>query len=46
MVPVGETRTVRPALAGVRSLLFAVDTTNTKPGTSARFWIKSAALHK
>lgn len=46
MRPVGQTRTLTPALAFVRSLLFVVDTTNTKPGASARLWIKSAALRK
>jgi hypothetical protein len=46
MMPVGQTRTFKPALAAVRSLLFVVDTTNTKPGASGRIWIKSAALKK
>ena len=46
MMPVGQTRTFKPALAAVRSLLFVVDTTNTKPGASGRIWIKSAALNK
>jgi hypothetical protein len=46
MMPVGQTRTFKPALAEVRSLLFVVDTTNTKPGASGRIWITSAALKK
>ena len=46
MMPVGQTRTFRPALGEVRSLLFVVDTTNTKPGASGRIWITSAALKK
>jgi hypothetical protein len=46
MMPVGQTRTFNPPLAAVRSLLFVVDTTNTKPGASGRLWMKSAALKK
>jgi hypothetical protein len=46
MMPVGQTRTFKPELAAVRSLLFVVDTTNTRPGASGRIWIKSAALKK
>jgi hypothetical protein len=45
MTPIG---TAAPQAPGpdVRSILFVVDTTNTKPGTSGRVWIRSAALHK
>jgi hypothetical protein len=46
MVPMGQTRTLKPALSSVRSLLFVVDTTNTKPGASGRVWMKRAALEK
>lgn len=46
LTPVGGTRTWRPAVGSVRSILFVVDTTNTKPGTSGRVWIKSAALER
>lgn len=46
MMPVGQTRTFEPPLAAVRSLLFVVDTTNTKPGASGRIWLRSAALKK
>jgi hypothetical protein len=46
MMPVGQTRTFKPELTAIRSLLFVVDTTNTKPGASGRIWIKSAALKK
>jgi hypothetical protein len=46
MMPVGQTRTFKPALDAIRSLLFVVDTTNTKPGASGRIWMKSAALKK
>jgi hypothetical protein len=33
-----------PVLADIRSVLFVVDTTNTRPGTSARIWIRKPAL--
>lgn len=46
LTPVGVTRTWRPAFGDVRNILFVVDTTNTKPGTSGRVWIKRAALQK
>jgi hypothetical protein len=46
MMPLGETRTVKPPLGSVRSLLFVIDTTNTKPGTSGRIWIRRAALQR
>ncbi len=46
VMPVGETHTFRPPLAAVRSMLFVIDTTNTKPGASGRIWIKRAALQK
>lgn len=34
----------RPAGEAVRSVMFVVDTTNTRPGTSGRIWIRSAGL--
>ena len=46
MRPVGQTATPAPPLASVRSLLFVIDTINTRPGTSGRIWIKGAALKK
>jgi predicted metal-dependent phosphoesterase TrpH len=46
MVPMGQTGTLKPGLSSVRSLLFVVDTTNTKPGASGRVWMKRAALEK
>lgn len=46
LVPVGVTETFRPAGDDVRSILFVADTTNTKPGTSGRLWIRSAVLQK
>jgi len=35
-----------PALADVKRILFVIDTTNTKPGTSARVWITAPVLQK
>jgi hypothetical protein len=46
LVPVGDTRTWRPALGNARSILFVVDTTNSRPGASGRLWIKSAAFQR
>jgi hypothetical protein len=42
--PVGLTETYSPPLTTIRSILFVVDTTNTKPGESGRIWIKNVAL--
>jgi hypothetical protein len=42
--PVGETHALKPLLAGIRSILFVVDATNTKMGDSSRIWIRKAAL--
>ena len=44
--PVGETHAVQPVLDGIRSILFVVDATNTKPGDSGRIWIRKAALER
>ena len=44
LVPVGSTSERRPDLAAVGSVLFVVDANNTKPGSSGRIWIRSAAL--
>jgi hypothetical protein len=46
VAPVGEARTIAPPLDGIRSLLFVVDTTNSKPGVSGRIWISRAALQR
>jgi hypothetical protein len=40
VTPAGETPAPQPDLASIRSVLFVVDTTNTKPGASARLWLK------
>jgi hypothetical protein len=42
----GAAATDRPPLADVRSLMFVVDATNTKPGTSGRIWITQPALQR
>jgi hypothetical protein len=36
----------RPPLDQIAQILFVVDTTNAKPGSSGRFWITRAALEK
>jgi hypothetical protein len=46
VTPVGATHTVAPPFASIRSILFVVDGTNTKPGASGRIWIKKAALER
>jgi len=42
--PVGATYSVAPDLARIRSVLFVVDVTNTKPGASGRIWVRDALL--
>ena len=44
--PIGDTRTYRPPLADVHSIVFAIDMTNTKPGASGRLWIRNVGLQK
>jgi hypothetical protein len=44
--PVSPGESARAPLANVRSLMFVVDTTNTKPGTSGRIWIMGPALQR
>jgi hypothetical protein len=39
LLPRGETRTTRPALPDVQSLLFVVDTVNTPSGTAGRLFV-------
>jgi hypothetical protein len=46
LMPVGETHTFKPVFASIRSILFVVDATNTKPGDSGRIWIKRAELQR
>jgi len=44
--PAGPTAAEKPPLPDVRSLLFVVDTTNTKPGASGRIWITGPVLQR
>jgi hypothetical protein len=44
--PIGTTRTFKPPLADVGSIVFAIDTTNTSPGTSGRVWLGKVRLEK
>ena len=44
--PAGETASSRAPLPDVRNILFVVDTVNTKPGASGRFWISSPRLEQ
>ena len=44
--PSGGTDPGTPLLDQVSQILFVVDTTNTKPGTSGRFWISRAVFQK
>jgi hypothetical protein len=44
--PIGVTRTFQPPLADVRNIMFAIDTTNTSPGTSGRVWLRNLRLEK
>jgi hypothetical protein len=46
LTPAGVTETDKPPLAEIRSLLFVVDSTNTKPGTSGRVWITQPRLER
>ena len=44
--PVGGTGNAVPTASGITSVLFVVDTTNTRPGTSGRLWIRAASLQR
>jgi hypothetical protein len=43
-VPVGATRVAKPARDAIRGVMFVVDTTNTRPGSSGRVWFRDVAL--
>jgi hypothetical protein len=45
-LPHGDTRTPRPPLDQIRSILFVLDATNFKAGDSGRMWIKRAELQR
>ena len=42
--PVDAASAPQPVLANVRSLMFVIDTVNTRPGASGRLWLKAVAL--
>ena len=44
MIPVGHTHQDRPPKADVRTIMFVVDTTNTKPGATGRLWLGNVQL--
>jgi hypothetical protein len=44
LTPVGATHSAKPPLAGIRSILFVVDVTNTKPGTAGSIWVREVRL--
>ncbi len=46
MHPVGTTHSPAPPAAGIRSIMFVVDTTNTLPGSSGRLWLGAVRLVK
>ena len=46
MTPIGKTQTYRPPLPNVRSIVFAVDRTNTRAGTSGRIWLRNIRLER
>lgn len=46
LTPVGTTRTPLPPFGDVRSVLFVIDTVNTKPGTSGRLWLSNVTLSR
>jgi len=43
---VDEAAPGRVPVSDVKTVLFVIDTTNTKPGTSGRLWIAAPALQK
>jgi hypothetical protein len=46
MSPVGTTRTGEPALSEIRDVMFVVDTTNTRPGSSGEIVVSNAVLQR
>jgi len=46
LTPVGVTQTWRPTFSNIHDLLFVIDTTNSRPGSSGHLWIKAAALQR
>jgi hypothetical protein len=46
MTPMGKTSTATVPYGAVRSIMFIVDTTNSKPGASGRVWLKNIRLEQ
>jgi hypothetical protein len=46
LTPAGPVRGPNPPLADIRDILFVVDRTNTRPGSSGTVWISSIALQR
>jgi hypothetical protein len=46
LTPVGATHAFKAPLPTIRNILFVVDQTNTKPGTSGRIWLRKVALER
>jgi hypothetical protein len=46
LIPVGSTRAPHPILDSVRDVMFVVDTTHAKPGSSGQVWIANVALRR
>jgi hypothetical protein len=46
LTAIDRAKTPAPDLTRVRSVLFVIDTTNTRPGTYGRLWIKSVRLQR
>jgi hypothetical protein len=46
MTPRGATSTPQPDLAGVRDVLFVIDTVNTAPGANGQLWIDEVSYGK
>jgi hypothetical protein len=44
MTPIDVTRSARPAMRAVRDLMFVVDTTHAKPGSSGDLWLEEVVL--
>jgi hypothetical protein len=46
LAPVGATRTLRPPLDQVHSLVFVIETTNTRPGSTGRLRVTAPTLER
>jgi hypothetical protein len=44
MTPIDVTRSARPAMDAVRDLMFVIDTTHAKPGSSGDLWLEDVVL--